>query len=101
MLEKPKQLALQAHGPGEVCARHITTDADIEILNPDLHIATLNKDATLDIVMDVQLGRGMFRLSDMLAISLIHSSSLSMRFSHPFGRSRSSGKHTSRTSDRL
>ena len=57
-VEKPKQLALQAHGPGEVCARHITTDADIEILNPDLHIATLNKDATLDIVMDVQLGRG-------------------------------------------
>jgi DNA-directed RNA polymerase subunit alpha len=56
--EKPKQLFLQASGPGEVCAQHITPDADIDILNPELRIATLNKDATLDIVMDVQLGRG-------------------------------------------
>lgn len=56
--EKPTQLTLVAHGPGEVLAKHITTDADIEILNPELHIATLNKDATLDIVMDVEMGRG-------------------------------------------
>jgi len=56
--EKPKQLTLQAHGPGKVHGRHIATDADVEILNPDLHIATLSKDATLDIAMDVQLGRG-------------------------------------------
>lgn len=56
--EKPKQLFLQAQGPGEVRAEHIVADADVEILNPDLHIATLNRDATLDIVMDVQLGRG-------------------------------------------
>jgi DNA-directed RNA polymerase subunit alpha len=57
-VERPKQLSLHARGPGEVLAQHITADADIEILNPDLHIATLNKDATLDITMDVQLGRG-------------------------------------------
>jgi DNA-directed RNA polymerase subunit alpha len=56
--EKPKQLSLQASGPMEVCARHIVSDADVEILNPDHHIATLSKDATLDITMDVQLGRG-------------------------------------------
>jgi DNA-directed RNA polymerase subunit alpha len=56
--EKPKQLFLQKSGSGEVCARDIAHDADIEILNPDLHIATLSKDATLDITMDVQLGRG-------------------------------------------
>jgi DNA-directed RNA polymerase subunit alpha len=56
--EKPKQLFLQSSVMGEVCARHITPDADIDVLNPDLHIATLNKDATLDITMDVQLGRG-------------------------------------------
>jgi DNA-directed RNA polymerase subunit alpha len=55
---KPKQLVLQAKGPGEILARHITPDADIEIMNPALHIATLNKDATLDITMDVQRGRG-------------------------------------------
>lgn len=56
--EKPKQLFLHASGIGEVCARHITPDADIDILNPELRIATINKDATLDMVMDVQLGRG-------------------------------------------
>ncbi|ETX01750.1 MAG: hypothetical protein ETSY1_06285, partial [Candidatus Entotheonella factor] len=52
------QLTLQAMGPTDVLARHIATDADVQILNPDLHIATLNKDAVLDITMDVQLGRG-------------------------------------------
>jgi DNA-directed RNA polymerase subunit alpha len=57
-VERPKQLTLQATGPTEVLARDIVTDADVEILNPDLHIATLNKDAVLDMTMDVQLGRG-------------------------------------------
>jgi DNA-directed RNA polymerase subunit alpha len=57
-VEKPKQLVLEASGPGEVLAKHITPDADIEILNPELHIATLSKDATLSMVMDVELGRG-------------------------------------------
>ena len=53
-----KQLSLRATGPGEVKAGQIVTDSDVEILNPDLHIATLNKDASLDIAMDVQRGRG-------------------------------------------
>ncbi len=57
-VERPKQLTLQATGPTEVLARDIVTDADVEVLNPDLYIATLNKDAVLDITMDVQLGRG-------------------------------------------
>jgi len=57
-VERPKQLTLRATGPTEVLARDIVTDADVEILNPDLYIATLNKDAILDITMDVQLGRG-------------------------------------------
>ncbi len=57
-VDRPKQLALQATGPAEVTARDIVTDADVEILNPDLHIATLNKDAVLEMTMDVQLGRG-------------------------------------------
>ncbi len=57
-VERPKQLTLQATGPAEVLARDIVTDADVQILNPNLHIATLNKDAVLDITMDVQLGRG-------------------------------------------
>jgi DNA-directed RNA polymerase subunit alpha len=57
-VERPKQLILQATGPTDVLARDIMPDADGEVLNPDLHIATLNKDATLEITMDVQLGRG-------------------------------------------
>jgi DNA-directed RNA polymerase subunit alpha len=57
-VDRPKQLVLQASGPGEVLARHITPDADVDILNPDLHIATLNKEATLDMTMDIQVGRG-------------------------------------------
>ncbi len=57
-VDRPKQLTLHATGPTEVTARDIVTDADVEILNPDLHIATLNKDAVLEVTMDVQLGRG-------------------------------------------
>lgn len=57
-VDRPKQLLLQATGPMDVLARDIRPDADVEVLNPDLHIATLNKDATLEITMDVQLGRG-------------------------------------------
>ena len=57
-VDRPKQLVLQATGPSDVLARDIMPDADVEVLNPDLHIATLNKDATLEITMDVQLGRG-------------------------------------------
>ncbi len=57
-VERSKLLTLQATGPAEVYARNIVTDADVEILNPDLYIATLNKDAVLDIAMDVELGRG-------------------------------------------
>jgi DNA-directed RNA polymerase subunit alpha len=57
-VDRLKQLTLQATGPAEVLARDIVTDADVEILNPDLHIATLNKDAVLEIIMDVQRGRG-------------------------------------------
>lgn len=56
--DAPRQLLLQASGPSEVLAKHITPDANLEVLNPDLHIATLSKDAILDITMDVQQGRG-------------------------------------------
>lgn len=57
-VDRPKQLLLQASGPGEVQARHITPDADVEILNPDLHIATLGKEATLNMTLEVRRGRG-------------------------------------------
>ena len=54
----PKVLYVEAEGEGEVCARHIKADADVEILNGDLHIATLNKDAQLYMEIVIEKGRG-------------------------------------------
>ena len=54
----PKVVYIEAEGPCEVCARHIKADADVEILNGDLHIATLNKDAKLYMEITLNKGRG-------------------------------------------
>jgi DNA-directed RNA polymerase subunit alpha len=56
--DKPKTIRLKKNGPGEAKARDIIHDADVEILTPDLHIATLDKEAALDMEMTVKLGRG-------------------------------------------
>ncbi len=56
--ETPKTITLKKTGPGEVKGSDIVHDGDIEILTPDLHIATLDKDAVVDIEMVVQRGRG-------------------------------------------
>jgi DNA-directed RNA polymerase subunit alpha len=56
--EGSKVLQLKATGPGEVRASHIVTDADVEILNPDLYIATLDKDGKLEMEIEVGRGRG-------------------------------------------
>jgi DNA-directed RNA polymerase subunit alpha len=45
-------------GEGIVTAGSILADANVEILNPDHHIATCSKDANLEIEMSVRLGRG-------------------------------------------
>lgn len=56
--DKPKTIRLKKKGPGEAKGSDIIHDADVTILTPDLHIATLDKDATLDIEMTVKHGRG-------------------------------------------
>jgi DNA-directed RNA polymerase subunit alpha len=56
--EGPKVLHLKATGPGEVRAAQIVTDADVEILNPDLSITTLDKDGKLEMEIEVGRGRG-------------------------------------------
>jgi DNA-directed RNA polymerase subunit alpha len=56
--DKPKTIRLKKKGPGEAKGADIIHDADVTILTPDLHIATLDKDATLDIEMTVKHGRG-------------------------------------------
>ena len=41
--EEPKTLRIECSGEQEVTAADILVDADVEILNPELHIATLDK----------------------------------------------------------
>jgi len=53
-----RTIRIEAEGEKEVTAADIICDADIEILNPDLHIATLNEDGKLNIEMVVERGRG-------------------------------------------
>ncbi|MDE2953355.1 MAG: DNA-directed RNA polymerase subunit alpha, partial [Gemmatimonadota bacterium] len=43
-----KLLYVKKEGPGELKAGDLQVDADVEVMNPDLHIATLDKDGVLD-----------------------------------------------------
>ena len=54
----PKQLIIDVKGPCELKAGDIKTDGEVEILNKDLHIATLGPDAVLNMEMTVSKGRG-------------------------------------------
>ena len=56
--EEEKLIRIEAEGQGQVFARDIIADPDIEILNPDLLIATLEPDARLYIDLTVNRGRG-------------------------------------------
>lgn len=56
--EEPRVIRVEAEGEGEVLAGDIITDADVEILNPDQLIATLDKDARLFMEITVEKGRG-------------------------------------------
>jgi DNA-directed RNA polymerase subunit alpha len=51
-------LRLDARGPATVTAADIQTTPDVEILNPDLHIATLNDRGRLALDLTVERGRG-------------------------------------------
>lgn len=54
----PKVVYIDAEGEGPVTAADIKADADIEICNPDLHIATLNGDSRFYMEMVINKGRG-------------------------------------------
>jgi DNA-directed RNA polymerase subunit alpha len=56
--EEPVTLRLDARGPGEVTAAEIQTTADVEILNPELHLATVNAKGRLALDLTVEQGRG-------------------------------------------
>jgi DNA-directed RNA polymerase subunit alpha len=54
----PKKGLFEMSGKREVKASDMKVDADVEILNPDLHIATLNRDGDLRMEVDLNGGRG-------------------------------------------
>ncbi|MEO6120721.1 MAG: DNA-directed RNA polymerase subunit alpha [Acidimicrobiales bacterium] len=56
--DEPVVLRIDARGPGSVTARDIQTTADVEVLNPELHIATLNGKGRLAVDLTVERGRG-------------------------------------------
>lgn len=53
-----KTVYIEAMGECEVCAGDIKSDGEVEILNPDLHIATLGADASLSMELTINHGRG-------------------------------------------
>lgn len=56
--EDVKTLEIDVQGEGVVTAADITYDSDVEILNPDLHIATLGSNGALRMKMTAEVGRG-------------------------------------------
>ncbi|MFM9332327.1 DNA-directed RNA polymerase subunit alpha, partial [Paenibacillus mesotrionivorans] len=56
--DEEKVLEIDAEGEGQVFAGDIRTDSDVEILNPDLLIATLSTDARLHMRIHANRGRG-------------------------------------------
>jgi DNA-directed RNA polymerase subunit alpha len=57
-VEHPKTLYLKTSEPGEVRARHVTPDPDVEVLDPEAYVATLAQGSTLAVEMRVKQGRG-------------------------------------------
>ncbi len=56
--EGPKIVFIDAEGEGVITAADIKADSDVEIINKDLHIATLNADAKLYMEITLNHGRG-------------------------------------------
>lgn len=56
--DEPRTIYIDSRGSGEVKAGDIKTEGDVEIINKDLHIATLNEDARLYMEINIDKGRG-------------------------------------------
>jgi DNA-directed RNA polymerase subunit alpha len=56
--DEPVEIFLGGEGPGEITADFITAPSDVEILNRDLHIATLNRKGRVEMYLTVERGRG-------------------------------------------
>lgn len=56
--DEPKVIYIEASEEGEITAGDIIADSDVDILNPEMHIATLAKGASLNMEMRIEKGRG-------------------------------------------
>ena len=57
--DRPTKMRLEVNGEGRVCAGDIATSADFEIVNPELHLATLDSnEASLSVEFNVEPGTG-------------------------------------------
>src|SRR6184192_3276860 len=57
-LDEPATIYLKAKGPGDVTAADISPPPGVEVLNPDLHVATLGKAGSLEMELVVERGVG-------------------------------------------
>ncbi len=57
-VDHPKTLMLKTSEPGEILAKHITPDPDIDVLDPEAYIATLGSGSTLSVELRVKKDRG-------------------------------------------
>jgi len=57
-VDHPETITLRAEGAGEIKAGDIETNPNVQILNPNIHIATLQEEGRLNIEMRVRQGRG-------------------------------------------
>ena len=55
---EPKTLRISRLEPGELLSGHIETDADVEVLDPNVHLATVSEGGNLSIEMRLKKGRG-------------------------------------------
>ena len=56
--DQPKTVMLDVKGPAEVKAKDIAIDDELEFIDPEMHIATLNEDAHLQMTLTIDKGRG-------------------------------------------
>jgi len=56
--DQPKTLVVRVTKPGDVRARDIQVDADVEVLEPDAHIATVSEGGSLEMELRIRRGRG-------------------------------------------
>lgn len=88
--DQPKVIKIEAKKKGEVNAKDIIADAGVEIINGDLHIATLSEDVKFNVEMEVKKGRGYVTAEEnepeeqefgLIAIDSIFSPVRNVRFS--------------------